>query len=255
MLKRKRKLAIPSSVIKFMIIGVLLLSFVAGVVFFAYKGVRNFTKNSKHFKVKTIVIDPSLRFINKGDLRKTIGKDIFSVDLNRLERMLLRKYPKVAEFNIVKHFPNQISLQAKERLPLIQTKTNKEYISLDKNGFVISINNRRSSRLPEAVGINLKGDFSVGKTIEYKQIQIALRIAEFFAYNKKLSSYKISKINLENLSEISFYFTNKLKIILDQDKILSKMNLLKIMLTREHIDLKRVKYIDLRFKDPILGKK
>ena len=47
----------------------------------------------------------------------------------------------------------------------------------------------------------------------------------------------------------------ELKIIVDRDNIPHKMKILELVLSQAKPDFEGVQYIDLRFKEPILGKK
>ena len=62
----------------------------------------------------------------------------------------------------------------------------------------------------------------------------------------------MKKIDVDNLKEIDFHLSNGLKIIVDKTDIERKMNTLAMVLSRNRLDTEQVKYIDLRFKDPIL---
>ncbi len=65
----------------------------------------------------------------------------------------------------------------------------------------------------------------------------------------------IKDINIENLSKIQLTLSNQLDVIIDRDKVAQKIRVLGVILAQERLDLKEVKYVDLRFKEPIIGKK
>ncbi|MCK5081648.1 MAG: cell division protein FtsQ, partial [Candidatus Omnitrophica bacterium] len=61
--------------------------------------------------------------------------------------------------------------------------------------------------------------------------------------------------NVENLSKIQFTLSNGLVIILDRNNIDRRIKVLGVVLSQGKLDMKQVKYVDLRFKEPIIGKK
>ena len=62
-------------------------------------------------------------------------------------------------------------------------------------------------------------------------------------------------IHVDNLLKIYFHLSNGLQVIVDQERIDQKIKLLAFVLAQKKIDLEQTKYIDLRFKEPVLGKK
>ena len=57
----------------------------------------------------------------------------------------------------------------------------------------------------------------------------------------------VSKINIDMMK--GFH------VIVDKDRIPYKIKKLNFVLNQKQLDMKVVKYIDMRFKDPIVGKK
>ena len=111
-------------------------------------------------------------------------------------------------------------------------------------------------RLPLITGLRLpKGRMTIGSLIENEDLQVALGIIRVFRTERALVSYKISKIDVGNLSEIYFYLTESLKVIIDEENFRHKLRILALVLSQAKSELNTVKYIDLRFKEPILGKK
>ena len=84
---------------------------------------------------------------------------------------------------------------------------------------------------------------------------MTLKIIKLFKANSGLASYSIRDVNIESLSKIYFTLSNKLDVVIDKDKIAQKIRVLGIVLAQDRLDLKDVKYIDLRFKEPVIGKK
>ncbi|MCK5012399.1 MAG: cell division protein FtsQ/DivIB [Candidatus Omnitrophica bacterium] len=249
---RKKNSKTRPFIIKFILITFL----VAGIGFSISCGVIYLFENTKYFKIQSITIDPSLQFINKRDLRNLKGKNIFEIDLKAIQRRLSYKYPQASELKVMKRFPNRIAVVAKQRHPLAQVQIKDRIATLDEEGVVLSSGGQARKDLPLIVGV--RGDSRKlvrGLPFKGADIQTALKITNLFQANKSLSSYSIDRINVENLSKIYFTLSNDLEVILDRNNTSQRIKVLGVVLSQGKLDMKHVKYIDLRFKEPIIGKK
>jgi len=249
---RKKKSKTQPFIIKFILITLL----VAGIGFGISRGLIYLFRNTEYFRIQSVIIDPSLQFINKRDLRNLISKNIFEIDLKGVQRRLSYKYPQASELKVMKHFPNQIAIVAKQRHPFAQIQNKEQIATLDEEGIILSVGKQADKNLPLIVGIRADNRRLVrGLPFSGTDIQIALKIANFFQANKSLSPYEIDTINVENLSKIYFTLSNDLQIILDRSNIAQRIRVLGVVLSQGKLDMKHVKYVDLRFKEPIIGKK
>ena len=213
-------------------------------------------RNADYFKVRSVIIDPALQFINKRDLKGMVGQNIFQIDSKAVQRRLSRKYPQASHVKITKQFPDQISIEAKERKPFIGVHIQDKKVTLDNQGVILSIDGKKNSDLPAVVGIHLnRPKLIVGLPLMHSKIRLGLRIVKFFEGNKSLSPYSIAQIDMENLSKIYLTLTNDLEVMIDGDNLSQKVRVLGVVLSSGKLNLKTVKYVDLRFKEPVIGKK
>jgi len=248
---RKKKLKIPPYA-KYIFIGVLVISF----GFIAINRIQYLFSHVDYFKVRSVTIDPSVQFVNKRDFRGLMGKNIFTIDLKAVQRKLNYKYPQAARLKVIKRFPNQISILAKQRAPYAQLQIQSKTIVLDKEAVILSLNEGKDKKLPSIVGTKLNNPKLVlGMPLKGSDISLTLKIIKLFKANSSLASYTIKDINIENLSKIHFTLSNQLDVIIDRDKIAQKIRVLGVILAQDRLDLKDVNYVDLRFKEPIIGKK
>ena len=118
---------------------------------------------SDYFKVKSILIDdPALQFIDKQDLSRLRGRNIFAVNLKDIQNKLNAKYPQVSGIKILRNFPDQIQVVAKKRLPFIQISFAGKVLTLDLKGVVLSTSSPDDLNLPMILGLSfLLGYLSV----------------------------------------------------------------------------------------------
>ncbi len=248
---KKKKLKI-SLYAKYIFIGFL----VVGIGLIVVNRTQYVFSHVDYFKVRSVTIDPSLQFINKRDLRSLMGKNIFKIDLKAVQRRLSYKYPRAAKLKVVKRFPNQVSVLAKQRVPYAQLQIQDTIVVLDREAVILSFEDKKDKNLPDIVGTKLNNPKLVlGMPLKGSDIWLTLKIIKLFSANSSLDPYVIKGVNIENLSKIHFTLSNQLDVIIDRDKIAQKIRVLGIVLAQDRLDLGDVKYIDLRFKEPIIGKK
>lgn len=250
---KRKQVGVPPSVIKF----IFLLIIVVAVMVYAFSQVKGFFLKSPYFKIKTIVIeDPNLQFIEKQDLAGLKGRSIFTVNADQLQRQLSVRYPQVAALKVIKNFPNQISIVARKRYPLAQIAYRNRLLTVDVNGAVLSFNGPADPNLTSLGGIKLNlGRISVGNIIKDERLTLALKLIRQIKMTPSLTSVRIVRINMENLSGIELYLSDHFKIILDKDSAQDKIQVLALILNQGRLDLNTLNYIDLRFNEPVLGKK
>ncbi len=250
MAKRKKVQLSPSAAK-----GLIICIVVPVLTFFIFSKFMHIIMQSDYFKVQSIVIeDPNLQFIDQQDLTRLRGRSIFTVNLKDIQKKLNMKYPQVAGLRIVRNFPNQIMIVARKRIPYTQVRLGNRIVMLDLRGVVVATTNKPDNNLPLILGVKTNGQrIFLGQPFLGQDVQAALKVLKIFQINKGLSAYRIARIDVSNLSNIEFYLTNNLKIIFDWDKIEEKINTLSLMLSQGQLKLNEITYIDLRFKEPIIG--
>ena len=252
MVRKKKENVVPMSVIK--IVGVGVLALLVGI--FVYKQGVNIFIHSAYFKVDTIVVDPSLQFIQKRDLKKLKGHNIFAINLSVVQKKLQKKYPQASSLRVGRKFPNRLMVTAKKRKAFIQVKMGNKYFIIDNKAVILSVADSVEERFPYVEGIVLSKDrMNLGSVIRGRNVRVAIRIVT--VYNNYLNTLRlrIKSIDLRDSAKINLHLSNHLRIIMDGDNIDTKMQVLSLVLTEKDINFKNVKYLDLRFKEPILGKK
>ena len=250
--KKKKEIHIPPIVIR-----IFLIVFFASIIGFAsFKGISAFLMQSSYFKIKVIQYNESLQFINKRDLAKLKGENIFSVDLKAVSKKLQRKYPQITQLHVMRRFPDQLIISARERHPFAQVVFGKKVLILDFQGIVLSVNNQQNKKLPVLMGIKLsRRKPALGVPLKGRNISSALKIVEAFQTERTLRNYHIKSINVKNSSKILMTLSNKLDVIIDRDKVGLKVRKLGVVLSQLNLKIKAIKYIDMRFKEPIVKKK
>ncbi|MFH1856254.1 MAG: cell division protein FtsQ/DivIB [Candidatus Omnitrophota bacterium] len=182
----------------------------------------------------------------------SLGANILQLDLETLRDRIYSAHPELREVRIKKNYPDTINVVVAQRLPFARIDVG-DIFTADEEGFILDKNNGNDlADLPVINGMSRwglqKGVFT--KSSEFKQ---AVGIIKLLNSAGLTSSYKIKKINVSDLGNVSFYIDEDVEIKLGKDDFEEKIKKMKSRLI--NLDLSRVKYVDLRFKDLIVGPK
>ena len=226
------------------------------VLWAAYIKTAAFLTGADCFRVKVVTYASSLQFVDKSELSFLKGRNIFQIDLAALERRLRLKYPQLRNLAIKRRFPNQIVVAARERHPFAQVKAGRRLLTVDKEGVVLSSATGKKDTLPLITGAERENKhFRLGKPLKGKRIRLALKILTRMDKTRALSAYRVSRIDVKNMSKVVARLSDGVDVIFDWDRVDRKIEKLGFLLSGRDVRLSEVRHIDLRFKEPVLKKK
>jgi len=199
------------------------------------------------------MVDRSIQFIDLRALKDLKGTNIFKVDIDKIDRQISQRYPYIAQLRVVRQLPDRILILAKKREPLMQIYFKKKYLLLDAQGVALYYILAPAS-LPQVYGIPLERDWMyLGGAIRGQEMGKTLEILNGFKSSPYLKRWRIHSVQAGNLSKIDLLVGENMHVILDQDDTQDKIELLQMLISTNKIDLNKVKYIDLRFKEPVIA--
>ncbi len=235
---------------------IVLVVFAAFIAFIGYEKIIEILKHSTYFKIKDIWYESSLRSIESSELAVLKGKSLLTVDLKKVQEQLQRRYPQYRQLQVVKRYPNQVLVVARQRFPFAKLRLAGKTLTLDDKSVILSAGGNNENNLPLIMGVeSVRGRIAAGSQIDGVDLRVAMAIITMAQSDRVLSYFPIIKIDVSNLSEIHFFLSNNLKIIVDQDRLEHKLKMLALVLSQTKLEKDNVGYIDLRFKEPVLGKK
>jgi cell division septal protein FtsQ len=208
-------------------------------------------RSSEYFKVKEI-IGRGGEPVNLGYLK---GRNIFSLDLKSEAVYILQLYPDSSRIRLVRILPDKIFVDFIKRRAVALVRLYK-YFALDKEGVFFSLpSDLQEGSIPVITGLQTRifGP-KAGRKYNSKEILLALELISEVKENLALKERKIRTINLANIADASFTLDDPdgLEIKTGQGKITDKINLLAGILTQGRLNLAQIKYIDLRFREPVI---
>ncbi len=227
--------------------------FIGFVLFTAYVNAREYLLASPLFAVKDVMIDRSIQFIDLRSLNDLKGRNIFKIDLRKLQDEIAQRYPYMAQLRVVRQLPDRVLILAKKREALMQIFYKRKYLQLDTEG-VAMYYTAQPAAVPQVMGLPMEHHwlFLGGRT---RGIQLAkvVDILNDFRGSAVLSRWRILSVQAGNLSKIDVQVGENMHVILDQDDTQDKIEMLQMLISSNKIDLNKVKYIDLRFKEPVIA--
>jgi cell division septal protein FtsQ len=237
---------------RIMVIRLIVFLFIGFVFFTGYVNAVEFLTSSPLFEVKDVMIDRSIQFIDLRSLKDLKGKNIFKVDMKKIDRQLAAAYPYIAQLRVVRQLPNRVLILAKKREPLMQIYYKNKYLLLDTEGVALYFT-LAPADLPQVYGIPLEHGLFLGGHIRGPELSKAVDILNSFKDSPYLKRWRIHAVQAGNLSKIDLLVGENMHVILDQDDTQDKIILLQMLISANKIDLNQVKYIDLRFKEPVIA--
>ena len=263
-IRHRRKRALPlvrkagssRKALKFVLLFILVSAAGAGIVRFQYM-----FADSDYFKIKRVeakLLDGngSLQRLPMDDVgaREVIGVNIFAVDLSRIKQDVEASHPEFKDVVITRALPNRLIVQAKKRVPVLQIRSDRFYF-VDEEGVVLpDPRNFPEEDMPTVSGLRLNLAKMRGE--EAMQVHPALVLIKAASNISQLARYKLKTIDLSDPRNISFFLdAGNVEIKIGDSEFDKRLNVLVTVLEQLDTDINRIKYIDLRFEDPIVGPK
>ena len=221
---------------------------------------------SEHFLVKSIVS----RGILSDDLSYLLKKNIFTLNLSQESLNILKNCPDCYRIRLARILPDRIYVEYIKRKPIAFIKLY-NYIAVDNEGVVFNSSIKPDEAgLPVILGLESKlASPKSGKRYDIKELKVALDILSAFVRNPLLREYKISRIDVSDIDDImikiplvnksAVALNNKvqeksefLEIKISQGNIRDKIVIMAGLINQEKQNLASIKYIDLRFKEPVI---
>ncbi len=246
---KKSNVKIPTIVI----IRLIVFLFIGVILFWIYSRAVSFLTTASMFDVKKVTIEQSISFIDQRPLRDLMGQNIFSVDLSMLHQQIAKKYPQISQLRVVRQMPDTIEVLAKKRDILLQVSSHNKFLIVDTEG-VTMFYTASPVPFPLVRGISLeRNKIVLGVPSTIKELNLVVALLRELKSHPNTSRLKVISIEAGNLSKIQLLVMPNIQIIIDQDDLIAKVNMLEILFQNGKINWPLVRYIDIRFKEPIIN--
>lgn len=207
-----------------------------------------------YFAVKEIIIKSP--YPAKVDYLK--GKNIFRVDLDKEANQLSSLYPDFKTIRLVRILPDKLYVDFIKRSPLAYVKLYR-YFCLDSEGVLFDLpQGKMDLVLPVVTGLDTKiFGVKAGRKYSTNELLVALSLLKEIKKNRYLTSYRVDKIDVSDPANTSLYLSvsedgGPIEVKMGLGNVADKVNILASLIFQSSNDRFNIKYIDLRFKEPVI---
>jgi cell division septal protein FtsQ len=254
MAKRKpNPQSISVDVVRWIVIAVIALV----VGFFAVQAFSTFLHTSKIFLIRDIFVEENLGEVKLPELEKLKGHNLFSVDLMKVENKVRAKYSYIGDLKVLRHFPDGIAITGFLRRPVAEAALNGHTLEISADGYFLRHSEREGDPLPVVRGLK-SANAVPGERVEDEKLLVAMNIIELIKSARALSALGFREVDITDPLKIICRFRDEaasFDVFIEKDHVADKLKGLSAIAERSDLELAQVKYIDLRFDEPVIGRK
>lgn len=231
------------------------------IIFLSISGilVKAFLQKSDYFKLRTVDIKASFldtrsaSFISGRVLNAYKARNVFDINLKHIARFIQDSYGDVRDVVVGIRLPDKLVISLKLRRPVALVKSGKFY-PVDEDGVVLPGSGRVDALndLPIIDGVDIK---RAGSLSSYRSLNLALKLLGEIRLVRSLSGLGVATISVYDPANLSFSLKNGVEIRVGEENFKERLKLLDSALRDPRLVLDNIKYIDVRFKDIIIGPK
>lgn len=229
------------------------------VLFLAIGYLAGALKRTDFFNIKGIIIREGENRDFSADLSYLKGRNILTIDLKKEEQSISQIYPGYKKIKLIRLLPDRLFADFLRRKPVAYIKLSR-YFCVDADGVLLEPLASGEPDLPVIYGLETKifGP-KQGEKYNTRGLIVAINIIKTIKSNKTLKDLQIKKIDVIDPANASFLifvpnpaFAGNLQIKIGQEHIDDKINILSSVFIQAKNDWGNIKYIDLRFKEPVI---
>lgn len=256
MARRKQRLSLKPDLFRAVGLVFIIVLGIAFVVLGAAAFLRGVCASSL-FTVRDITIAENIKPLDLPELAKLKGQNLFSVDLLKVEARIRARYPHLADLCVLRQFPDQILVTATKRDPFARISMDGHVVVIDRHGYMIGPSVEGPEPLTVIKGLK-RQKVAYGDRVGDARIKLAVTIITLFHQEKRLAAVGLETLHMDDLTRIVCDLGAEeagFQVYIDKDNVAARFSTLSDVLSRGGLDLKQIKYMDLRFGEPILGQK
>lgn len=225
------------------------------VIFVSFKVFRNHLLSSPAFTIKTLIYTGALKPLSATDIFKLKGKNLFSVDIGHLARDLKLSYPHLAKIRVSRIIPDKIWFEAEERVAFAKVKLADRVFLCDAEATIMPLS-KLPSDLVLITGVETQvSKIRIGEVYDSSQLKTALAILKEIKNSRAITPFLVVRLEVDEPERIAFFLDNGIQVIIGNEQTGKRLKVLSLVLNDLKPELDKIKYIDLRFQEPAIGKR
>ncbi len=220
-----------------------------GVVAYAVNSTTFQLDEVRILNIGTLTPDQSFQF---SELHR--GENLIQLDLVSVQQVIKRNHPEFKEVKVRRVLPNRVEILLKRRTPVAQVAYSR-FVQVDKDRVVLPNSSSTPFRnLPVIEGAPLpRRGLAVGAILEDAGTKRALWLMDIVKRQNILRKHLLTKVDIADVRNTSFIVDNSIEIRIGNGHFIERLKILDQILKTQPLDPAKVRYIDLRFDDPVVS--
>lgn len=223
--------------------------FFGGVIAYALNSPAFRLEEVKVLNVGTLTPEQSFQFCELSP-----GENLITLDLVNVQQMIKRKHPEFKEVLVHRVLPNRIEVLLKRRTPVAQVVYSR-YVQVDKDLVILPGSSAAPFRNLTAIqGVPVPpGGLYVGISIPDATTKKALKLLDLIKRSNILRKHALTKIDIGDPKNICLFVDSDIEIRIGSNHLIERFKILDQTLKTVELDRSKIRYIDLRFDDVVIG--
>jgi cell division septal protein FtsQ len=182
------------------------------------------------------------------------GENLIALDLVSVQQVIKRKHPEFKEVKVRRVLPNRIEVTLKRRTPILQVAFSR-YVQIDKDLVILPGSSPapfKNLTVIEGAPLPKEGLY-VGVTIRDAVTKKAIKLSEIIKESQILRKHTLSKIDIGDPKNIVVIVDEDIEIRIGGDHFMERLKILGQTLKTVELDRTKIRYVDLRFDDVVIG--
>lgn len=222
--------------------------------------VQAFLYRSDYFRLNavetkdTAIGSATASYINNQVLNLYRGRNIFTVDLKAVSAALRSRFPDAKEIVVRIALPDKIVINMQFRRAAALVKSGRLYPVDEEGVILVNANEALFKFLPVIEGIDIRpGERGAKRGNSYRNLRITLDLIREIKKAKFMAGYGVASINARDIKMLSFALKNGVHVRIGFENFRQRLDTLKKVLDDPRMVMDRIDYIDVRFKDVVIG--
>ena len=210
-------------------------------------------KNSDFFKIKEVLFRG-----NPGvDLSFLKGENLLSLDLDRESAYILGRSSGIKSVRLVRILPDRVLVDFIKRVPAAIVKLYRSFC-VDSEGVLFDCSkDEQNAGLVEILGLDRKifGPKPGKAYNNIKELSLALEVIKEIKGKLPQEGFQITLVDVSSPQDANFVLArqqDKIQVKIGRSYIRDKITILDSLIHQQKDSLGKIKYIDLRFKEPVI---
>jgi cell division septal protein FtsQ len=188
-----------------------------------------------------------------------------AVDLQEIERHIRRFHPEFQDVRVRRKLPNRIDIFLRRRLAAARLLLDKLYW-IDTTGVILAVSTEPDARSPIITGLSSgkgkgMGGVAVGSQVRSNLLSVAIRVAAIIDTRNILKNHDLTQIDISDSKNLILRVDQDIEVRLGSmeermvSKLSEKLDRLAAYVETKPEDMSplKIRYIDLRFDDIVVG--